>query len=206
MENYKEFLAVVGVISAALIAGGFSYISMIISKENEISKFRQAWIDAIRIDVSDFFGLVNALYRFTDHGNHVIHTVNHVEIKPETHMDALSKMNALANRIILRLNPTEHSGLVSMIKEIQADTNGKARFADSVLRIAQFESVIDAFAYMLKKEWNIVRDGENVFKKSKKIAYLILVTAFSVFNITIIIYFGSFVFKLVIPLLKSIFA
>jgi hypothetical protein len=105
MEISKEFLAMVGAVIAALVAGSFSYISMILSKENEISKFRQAWIDSIRSDVSDFFGLVNSLYRFMDASHNMLRTVDYVGIKTDTHMDALSRMNALANRIILRLNP-----------------------------------------------------------------------------------------------------
>ena len=41
-------------ILVALISGVFSLVGLIISKEAKLSEFRQAWIDALREDLSNF--------------------------------------------------------------------------------------------------------------------------------------------------------
>ena len=48
-----QVLIPVGVILAALIGGFFSLISLIISKEQKTSEFRQQWIDSLRQEISD---------------------------------------------------------------------------------------------------------------------------------------------------------
>jgi hypothetical protein len=42
----------VGAVAAALIAGLISLLGLIISKEQKVSDFRQAWIDALRSDIA----------------------------------------------------------------------------------------------------------------------------------------------------------
>ena len=41
-----------GLIVAAIIAGAVAFVSLIISKEQSISEFRQQWIDELRKDVA----------------------------------------------------------------------------------------------------------------------------------------------------------
>jgi hypothetical protein len=50
-------VGVIGLIGRALVAlfsGVFSMIGLIISKDQKLSAFRQAWIDALREDISSF--------------------------------------------------------------------------------------------------------------------------------------------------------
>ena len=42
----------IGTMIAAFIAGLVSLLSLIISKEQKVSEFRQAWIDALRAEIS----------------------------------------------------------------------------------------------------------------------------------------------------------
>jgi hypothetical protein len=50
----RQTLIFFGVTFGAIIAGVFSLISLIISKENKTSEFRQQWIDSLRDEISNF--------------------------------------------------------------------------------------------------------------------------------------------------------
>lgn len=50
----RQTLIFFGVTFGALITGAFSLISLIISKENKTSEFRQEWINALREEISNF--------------------------------------------------------------------------------------------------------------------------------------------------------
>lgn len=52
----------IGAIAAALIAGLVSLLGLIISKEQKTSEFRQAWIDALRKELSAVIAHTNAIY------------------------------------------------------------------------------------------------------------------------------------------------
>lgn len=68
--------AAVGAVTAALIAGIISLLGLIISKEQKTSEFRQAWIDALRADLTAYLTQVNAIndatkVRYVDHAKKV---------------------------------------------------------------------------------------------------------------------------------------
>ena len=80
----------IGVITAAAIAGLFSLISLIISKENKVTEFRQAWIDAQRDDVAE-----------------VLAAAVRLEVAPlEQRAEIISNFDRCCARIMLRDNPS----------------------------------------------------------------------------------------------------
>lgn len=56
-----QALIPIGAIVAALVAGFFSVLSLIVSKEQKISEFRQQWIDSLRQELSDHMAAVVSL-------------------------------------------------------------------------------------------------------------------------------------------------
>ena len=48
---------------AAIVGGFFSFVSLVSSKEQKVSEFRQEWIDGLRDDLSVFFSSARALCR-----------------------------------------------------------------------------------------------------------------------------------------------
>ncbi len=44
----------VGAITAAIMGGTISFISMMLSKDQKATEYRRKWIDMLRNDVSDF--------------------------------------------------------------------------------------------------------------------------------------------------------
>jgi hypothetical protein len=46
----------------AMIAGAFSLLGLVISKEQKVSEFRQTWIDALREDISELIAHANLIH------------------------------------------------------------------------------------------------------------------------------------------------
>lgn len=47
----QSILIPIGVITASIIAGLFSFVSLIMSKEQKVCEFRRDWIEAFRAEV-----------------------------------------------------------------------------------------------------------------------------------------------------------
>ncbi len=52
-----------GVISAALLAGFFSFLNLVSTKENKVSEFRLSWIDGLREEIASYTAAVQDLVR-----------------------------------------------------------------------------------------------------------------------------------------------
>src|SRR5208283_2502860 len=98
--------AAVGSIVAALIAGLVSLLGLIISKEQKVSEFRQAWIDALRAEIADLIAHLNAVY-----GTAAAQFPSVAEAWKVVKEDYLAFNNAAA-RIRLRLNPSEPTSVL----------------------------------------------------------------------------------------------
>ncbi len=59
MDLPSNWLIAAGAVTASLIAGLFSFLSLILSKEQKISEFRQNWIDNVQEDLSTY---ISSLY------------------------------------------------------------------------------------------------------------------------------------------------
>lgn len=171
----------IGVVTAATIAGLFSLVSLIISKENKVTEFRQAWIDAQRDDLAEVLALAISL-----------------EVAPlEKRADNLAAFDRCFARILLRDNPfgsvprdyrwksgfslrkpTSYnwrfwkfiktrakplpwSTVTSNIGRLRAELF-KAKIDDRL--VANYKrSIVVASRRLLKSEWDIVKDGERWF-------------------------------------------
>ena len=85
-----------GLIVAAIIAGAVAFFSLIISKEQSVSEFRQQWIDELRKDIGIIIGFVYRIHRES------IAKKTDEELKSE-----FTRFNRVIARIRLRLNPRE---------------------------------------------------------------------------------------------------
>lgn len=165
--------AAIGAITAALIAGLISLLGLIVSKEQKTSEFRQAWIDALRVDLSAYLTQINAVH-------------DAVKVKYKTHAEkvtALSPLYIALNtstfNIQLRINPSEPKSqrLLSAMNDISALTLSESSLKAENIRPAEIE-FISASQELLKFEWRRVKGGEWTFKISKIIALAIVVASF----------------------------
>src|SRR5579864_3724332 len=92
---------IAGTIIAAFIAAVISLVGLLISKENKVSEFRQAWIDALREEIASVITHAHAI-----HGAYLAKFPSNPEIWRNMREDFV-KINEAWAKIKLRLNPDE---------------------------------------------------------------------------------------------------
>jgi hypothetical protein len=157
-------------LAGALVATLASLIGLVISKESKISEFRQAWIDALRNDISELLGILTLLYQ-----------TNTAASKEEKHRIALL-IGTLNSRILLRMNMAETES-----KSVRDALFAVHQAADSVIAVASGldssntaewtaktaqglhslkaakDEALKASQTLLKNEWERVKAGERLY-------------------------------------------
>ena len=165
-ENFSVFDSVA---VAALIGGLISLLGLLLSKEQKISEFRQAWVDGLRDDIAS---LIAHAYFIHDSENHGVRNGPDGFKNIGEHFLAA---NTAMSRIRLRLNPEEPE---SIEIEEQIDKLEELIGSDELRKGTHLQDLENALIgksrVLLKKEWNRVRDGERIFR-SLKIGFVITV-------------------------------
>lgn len=168
----NEFIPIVGPVVAALIAGGVAYLASVLTKESKVSEFRQAWIDGLRNDMSEFVSIF--YFIATDIGD--LSMKDSLSGWHQKNKDEFLKIEAMQARIELRLNPTEHGNLISMVR-------GLARLdaevvAVHVRRVEKVNELLAETQFVLGTEWKRVKRGEAIYRLTKWISLgLLIITA-----------------------------
>jgi hypothetical protein len=155
--------AAIGAIAAAMISGLWSLVTLIISKDQKVSDFRQAWIDSLRQEVADYIGQVVALKTSWQVISRPGHTEEAAGKFLSSNLERITAMEAQRIRVFLRLNPREHVDMLSALEDIARmtsspkDLNGKVHLeaCDKLERETQ---------RILKQEWTRVKSGERSFR------------------------------------------
>ncbi len=174
MSFPPELIPIIGPITAALIAGSISFIITVLAKDQKTSEFRQSWIDSLRNDISDLTSLLSVILsviRIKEHnGESEQKIIEHMITKDSDFI----KMESLATRVKLRLNPKEHKKLFSLICKITDDDNSfrNKEEADDIISKIVSESQI-----ILKSEWKRVKKGEFSFRAVKFISLAVFISA-----------------------------
>jgi len=163
--------ATIGAISAATIAGGISFLMVVLSKDQKTSEFRQAWIDGLRSEtaklISHFLVITDIVREMRRHEKDAQEIMAYLFEKDE-HFCKLEMANA---KIKLRLNPTEHQELLSAIAALRKYTASK-EIMDSEAADFLVEKIIQESQTVLKNEWKRVKRGEPVFIATKWISLI----------------------------------
>ena len=163
------FIAIATVV-AAVIAGLISVVTLTLTKEQKTSEFRQAWIDGLRQDLSEFFASARAMARASEElaafGNQY---TSMPFTMPAGQIGAIRQAVAVAfYRIKLRLNAeeTEHKELLRLLTRITDEQNQQlhTQAFDSSNVIAAIETAAENACPVLKAEWNRVKRGEPQFR------------------------------------------
>ena len=155
----------VGAIGAALIAGVVSLLGLVISKEQKVSEFRQAWIDALRSDVASLISHVNAI-----HGAIQAGFGDPRQMWQHARHDFIGANSATAN-IRLRLNPSEEQckEVLRLVSELEREM-AVGRMPDHARLDAMEHEFVASAQVLLKAEWMRVRKGELVYRVAKAVA------------------------------------
>jgi hypothetical protein len=159
----------------ATIAGVFSLLGLVIAKEQKVSEFRQAWIDALRQDVAEFIAQANiihaALAKLAKQAS-----PDKVKFLNDNRESYLA-VNRCSTRIRLRLNVSEAPSKTFlaamrsleslMVREIEKWTDEPAELTRLNLEV---ENTADD---VLKAEWVRVKDGEPQYVVAKWLASIL---------------------------------
>ena len=162
-------LATVTVVAAFLTAS-VSFIGLIISKEQKVSDFRQAWIDALRKDLALLIAHVDAIYDHR-HAQQATDSLSEVEAWQAARADYVGANKAMAS-IQLRLNPDEceskavKSCARRLIKMLLP--NKPLPEPSDILEVQ--EELVENAHCLLKNEWNRVKKGEWIYRIAKWVA------------------------------------
>lgn len=153
----------VGAVVVALIAGLVSLVVAILAKDQKTSEFRQAWIDALRNDVSELVGHLQAILDIAvdlavdEDDENAANRLYH-----EKHAEFM-RMEVHIVRIKLRLNPDEHQGVLRILDKIHSDEGSD----DPKEMVAQLKKLVDEVQPILKGEWVRVKKGELSYRLLK---------------------------------------
>lgn len=157
-----EFYLAIAALGAALITALMTLLGLIISKEQKISVFRQAWIDSLRSDFSNLIAYTLIAY---DSGYIANST---------TKTDAEIKVSQSAANIRLRLNPNEADA--KAILDLLDEMRVLISTSKNPSLIKEIDKIINAVRKLQKKEWNRVKKGELTYRTTKFIAALTFIS------------------------------
>ena len=160
-------LPVLGPIVAAIIAGAVAFLASVFSKEQKTSEFRQAWIDALRNDLSELISIVLQISDEILVRHKRGESTEEIQAHLRTKESEFQRLENIKARIRLRLNPKEHKVLLEAVKTMSDPSDHDAKS----------EALIAESQRVLKAEWKRVKRGEPVFFVTKWLSLIVCFTA-----------------------------
>jgi hypothetical protein len=155
----------IGAIGAAAIAAIVSLLGLIISKEQKTSEFRQAWVDALRTEITTYLTNLNAIADAV----RVPYPTQAEKVKAlSPHYSSLNEANF---SIVLRLNEAEKLsrdviGCMDKFSRLALDYE---QLVPKNIRPIEKE-FLEAARKLLKSEWRRVKRGEMTFIVAKMVS------------------------------------
>jgi hypothetical protein len=161
MDSTLQPIATFG---AAFVTAFVALMVVIITKEQKVSEFRQAWINDLRADLAEAISAGSAL-------TIIIQVLDSDDDKDDLHREWARFVAALA-RVELRLNLGEkpHQDLEACIRkaeELMRRLEGDSTDYDPAVWIALQDQVMAVARPLLKIEWDRVKAGEPVYRLAK---------------------------------------
>lgn len=166
-----------GAIAAAAIAGIFSVLTLILSREQKVSEFRRNWLEDIRSELAVFLAHANLFATFYEQSQEETDVADILSgVKTE-----IVGMNDAASRLRLRLGSSDaiEANLLARVCEIQKLINGFEDITADQMSTLQDQVISDA-RVLMKSEWKRVKKGETVYRIVKIAAFIALVFALSI--------------------------
>lgn len=155
---------------AACLGAFVALMTIIITKEQKVSEFRQAWINSLRDDLADAISAGSALS--------IVMQVDEPRAI-EAKLKEWARLVAALARVELRLNLSEdqHRELQRCIRE--AETLVRRLEADPAdydpaVWIALQEKVVAVSQPLLKLEWRRVKKGETIYRLAKTALVIVI--------------------------------
>ncbi len=164
MEIPASIYVALGAVAASIVAGFFSFLNLVSSKENKVSEFRQGWIDGLREEISTYTASLQALIRFRSIESDYEDETKWFEQTKDIYngvVESLTKIQLRLNPIHAKENPESH----------EAKLLSKINYAREQLNAGNFQEAADhsheireVAAPLLKNEWERVKNGEKRYQ------------------------------------------
>lgn len=184
-------IGAVAVVIASIIGLIVAVTTAVITKEQKISEFRQAWINDFRTDIAK---LLSFSYELIFQSR-----IDNLKPKKEQRKDNVLlsflttyvKIEEKATSIILRLNKSEHSEIIGLIENLVRNEHIDGVEVLNLERLHKLILMIEIEAQkILKSEWERVKRGEGKFTRFKKagkfLASTLMVAIYVLFVIALI--------------------
>ncbi|WP_017346060.1 hypothetical protein [Pantoea sp. A4] len=173
-----------GTLFASLIAGVFSYLNMIVSKENKVSEFRLGWIDGLRNEVAEYTASMQNLSFIIEVYNELPETIasnehlswlSEIVEQRKIAIECITKIRLRLNHKEVELNEeSAERKLISAIESAREHLND-LKYDD----VMEDSDLIRVHASpLLKSSWETVKSGERRYLKIKKRTELVLFLVF----------------------------
>ena len=155
------------------IAGAFSLLGLLITKEQKVSEFRQAWIDALRADIASLVAHAYQIHAFVVQPD----PWTYAEFWKATRDDYL-ELNSASMRIKLRINRDECDSrlILQSMSEMEALLS-RPSIEPPEKWLERVNKIVDALERdappLLKKEWRRVKRGEPIYRLAKWLALFV---------------------------------
>jgi len=176
-DTNNTLMATYGALLVALIAGAFSLLGLVISKEQKVSEFRQLWIDKLREDIAELIAQMNIIHAelIKLDQEAVRDTRAYLDRTRSNYIDA----NRSSTRIKLRLNHTEQESrhLLKSIEEMESLLGRKQTDAfDSGADITVINKRIEKHSLtILRAEWKRVKRGEWQYRLAQLVSMILFI-------------------------------
>ena len=183
IEIIKTIASSYSALLVAFVAGAFSLLGLILAKENKVSDFRQAWIEALREDVAEFTAQAALLrtetLEYVRRANERREYVESYQDYLDRTRDALREFNRASTRIALRLHLEKRDNeslMKSMVKLHKILEEIPTDLAAYNIQFSEISKAVEIqMAELHASEWERVKAGERTFRVSKCIAIVVLI-------------------------------
>lgn len=174
-----------GAILAAVLTGIFSFVSLVLSKEQKISEFRQQWIDSLRNEIGILLANVETLTRLAEYKLTSLGKDEFTDEELSTfrieNKELYIAINESKHKVAMRINPKEHESLYGKIDTLVRIFTGKCGNVKHIYQL--IDEVMSEAQTVLKKEWVRVKKGEFVFRLTGGVIILgLLILVFVGYN------------------------
>jgi hypothetical protein len=155
-------IEIAGTIVAAVIAAVISLAGLIISKENKVSEFRQAWIDSLREEVAAVLTHAHVIYMsYLLKVNQQAPAATWQKVRED-----LVNLNSAGAKIKLRLNPKEESS-IAVLRALEVHEKlfpNEGAIPDLDTLESSESKLLTCTQVVLKEEWRRVKWGEYFYR------------------------------------------
>jgi hypothetical protein len=169
MEIQSGAFIMIGAVMAGFVTATVSLISLIISKEQKITEFRESRRIRMREDVALFLAKIDTLFKLYEADLKVNEKVKFnakqlAEFR-ENNKTLLCQLSEMRHRIFLRITPDRSTKLKELLIKIDDEFYGTHAGQKELNDLR--DSIIEEVQIILKQEWNRVKEGEPAYQRAE---------------------------------------